>query len=335
MRVRPIRQLVRRWPVALAFVLISFVLPGCIQVEFSSVFEREGVAVHTLSVSVSREQFQAAEERGETDAFADISSSAADAGLTASRIITSDTVTLRISTERPDGEDSGAALNSLLNATGINQEPGISAPFSGAFRQEGAAVGGSNFLLDMIVDGELLYDAAASTDLAAGETRERIEENVSIRYVVLVPGDLVSTTGQEIEPGAIRWDVGPNETVSAVAETSASDPSRSVLFVVAAIGLAIAAVSLAALIGWILVRRPALATTIASAAAHFPRRTTITREGVWVADRVRQVVERIWHRGAPDHSSPVRHDLLESETEGGEDGTDTEGDRPAAGVHRG
>lgn len=325
----------RRWPLALAIVLMSFVLSGCIQVEFSSVYEREGIAIHTLSVSVSREQFEAAEERGETEVFTEISSRAADAGLTASRVITSNTVTLRISTERPDGEDSGAALNSLLNATGINQEPGISAPFSGAFRQEGAAVGGSNFMLDMTIDGELLYNAAASTDLAAGESRDRIEENVSIRYVALVPGDLVSTSGQSIEPGAIRWDVGPDGSVSAVAETNAGAPSRAALFVVAAIALALATVSLAALIGWMLVRRPALATTIASAAAHFPRRTTITHEGIWVAGRVRRVVERIWLRGAPDHTTPVQHDLLENETEGGEDGTDAKGDRPAAGVRGG
>lgn len=325
-----------RWgPLALAFVLVSFMLSGCIQVEFSSVFEREGVAVHTLSVSVSREQFEAAEDRGETQVFTEISSRAADAGLTASRIITSDTVTLRISTERPDGEDSGAALNSLLNATGINQEPGISAPFSGAFRQEGAAVGGSKFILNMTIDGELLYNAAASTDIAAAESRDRIEENVSVRYVALVPGDLVSTTGQEIEPGLVRWDVAPDDSVSAVAETSAGDPSRTALFLVAAFALAIAAVSLAALIGWTLVRRPALATTIATAAAHFPRRTTLTHEGLWVSGRIRQVVERIWHRGAPERTTPVRHDLLENEPEGGGDGTDAEGDRPAAGVRGG
>ncbi|MEZ4524096.1 MAG: hypothetical protein R3A46_21060 [Thermomicrobiales bacterium] len=332
---KKVQRLKRLCLPAFAFIAISLVFSGCVQVQFSSVFDRDGTAVHTLSVVVPRNLFEQAEQEGEIDAFDDISARAADAGLSASKIIADDTVTLRISTTRPDGEDAGAALNSLLNATGISESPGISAPFSGSFRQEGAAVGGNNFVLDMTIDGELLYDAAAATDIASGESRETVEENVDISYRVLVPGDLQDSTGQVIEPGVVEWNIDPNETITTQTETSAGDTSRTALFIMAAIASLIGVILVAALVGWILVRRPRLATSIGSAAGHFPRRTTLTSEGIWVADRVRQIVEPIWHRLAPERELPVRRDLLNADIEGSEDGADTEGDRPSTGVHRG
>ncbi|CAN5533769.1 hypothetical protein BH23CHL2_BH23CHL2_16110 [soil metagenome] len=318
---------------ALAFSFVALALTSCVQVEFRSDFERDGTSLHTLSVVVPRDMFEAAEDEGAAEAFNEISSRAADAGLTASRIITAETVTMRISTERPDGEDAGAALNNLLNATGINQDPGISAPFSGFFRQQTAAVGGSNFVLEMKIDGELLYDAAASTDIASEENRNRIEENLTIHYRVTVPGNVEDSTGVELEPGTLEWSVAPDAMVDARTVTSAGDSDRAALFVAAAIVSAVGVVVLAASVGWVLVRRPNLATSIATAASHFPRRTTITGEGLWVSRRVRRIVVRFWNRSAPHDDLPVRHDLLEMETEGGDDGADAEGDRPAAGVH--
>lgn len=319
-------------PVLLAMTLV---FSSCVQVDFDSEFQRSGIAVHTLSVILPKDAYEAAEVAGETARFDEISSNAASAGLNASTIFAPETVTLQVSVERPDGEDAGAALNSLLNATGINQSPGISAPFSGFFRQEGAAVGGNLFVLDMNIDGELLYEYVASTDAASGESLSRIEENVSIAYQVSVPGDLRDSTGAEIAPGVIRWEISPGEMISTQTETSAGDTSRTALFILAGFASVVGVIFLAGLIGWILVRRPRLATSIGSAASHFPRRTTITREGVWVSDRVRQLVERIWHRGAPHHDLPVRHDLLDANVEESNDGPDTEGNRSPAGIHGG
>lgn len=330
---KAVRQIKRHSWLALAILATMLAVSGCVQVQFTSEFQRDGTAIHTLSVVIPREEYEAAEAAGQTAEFDEISESAADAGLQASKIVTRDEVTLRVSTERPDGEDAGAALNSLLNATGINESPGISAPFSGSFQQEGAAVGGTNFVLDMTIDGELLYDTVASTEAAEGVPRSEIEDNVSISYEVSVPGDLVNSTGVEVSPGTVRWDIEPGETISTQTEASAGAPSRAVLFVVAGVASAIGAIVLAVMIGWVLVRRPRLANSISDAATHFPRRTTITHEGIWVATKVRQVVEGIWHRGAPGHEVPIRNDLLDSGAEGSEDGADTEGDRSATGIH--
>ena len=330
-----VRHLKNRARLAVAFVVLLVVTSGCIRVEFTSEFQRSGPAVHALSVVIPRDEYEIADAAGQTAAFEEISSNAADAGLSASKIVTREEVTLRVSIERPDGEDAGAALNSLLNATGINQSPGISAPFSGYFRQEGAAVGGSHFVLNMSIDGPLLYDQVADSEAAAGVDREVVESEVPISYEVLVPGNLQDSTGEVTPEGTVLWEIEPDETIFTQTEASAGAPGRAALFIIAAVLSVIGVIVLAALVGWFLVRRPRLATSIASAASHFPRRTTITREGVWVSNRVRQIVERFWHRGAPHHEIPIQEELLESEPEPerSDDGADTEGDRPAAGVH--
>ena len=330
-----VTHLNRRARLAFAFIALLVVASGCVRVEFTSEFQRSGPALHALSVVIPREEYDAADAAGQTAAFDEISSNAADAGLRASKIVTDESVTLRVSIERPDGEDAGAALNSLLNATGINQSPGISAPFSGYFRQEGAAVGGSNFVLNMSIDGPLLYDQVAASEPAAGEAREVVESEVSISYEVMVPGDLRDSTGELTPEGTVSWEIEPDETIFTQTEASAGAPGRAALFIIAAIISVAGVVVLAAIVGWILVRRPRLATSIASAASHFPRRTTITREGVWVSNRVRQIVERFWHRGAPHQEPPIQDELLasEPETERADDGADTEGDRPAACIH--
>ncbi len=276
---KAVRQLRFRSLLALVLLSTTFVFSGCVQIEFNSEFQRSGTAVHSLSVILPRDEYEAAAAAGKIAIFEEISASAAAAGLNASTIFTPTTVTLKVWVERPDGEDAGAALNSLLNATGINQSPGISAPFSGFFRQEGAAVGGNLFVLDMNIDGELLYDYVESTEAATGESRSQIEDNVSISYQVSVPGDLRDSTGDEITPGVIRWDIQPGETISTQTETSAGDTSRTALFILAGLASVIGVIFLAGLIGWILVRRPRLATSIGSAASHFPQRTTITQRG--------------------------------------------------------
>ena len=331
------QQIRSRWKLALVSLATTLLISACVPVRFTSEFQRTGAAVHTLSVTFPRDAYESADAAGETTAWNEISSNAADAGMRASKTVDTDTVTLNVSIERPDGEDAGAALNSLLNVTGINPSPGISAPFSGYFRQEGAAIGGSNFVLDMTINGEQLYDAAAASEPAKGLSREIVEEEVPMIYEVTVPGTLLDSTGEETLRGTVRWDIEPDETVFTRTETSAGDTGRAALFIAAAIASATAVAVLAAIVGWVLVKRPRLATSIASSARHFPRRTTITSEGVWVTRHINQIVERFWNRVSPHNDTPVQHDLLdsESEPERSDDGADAERDRPPAGIRGG
>ena len=109
-------------------------ISGCVQVEFSSVYQRVGTATHSLSITIPEAEYDQAEASGQLAAYDLIAENAESAGIQVDRFEDDDSVVIQVSVERPNGEDAGAALNSLLNATGINQSPGISAPFTGSFR---------------------------------------------------------------------------------------------------------------------------------------------------------------------------------------------------------
>jgi hypothetical protein len=322
-------RLTRRGPELALIAVLTLLFSSCATVEFQSEYFRDGTGEHALVVVIPRDQFVASEAA----AFDEIATGAAAAGLVAERIDSPDAVTFRIREDPSEGDEAGARLNSLLNATGLNESPGISAPFQGTFQQEVAPVGGGTFELDLTIEGALLYDAIAALDVAAGTPRSELEAEIEISYQAIVPGDLESTTGTEVADDTLRWEVDARDVTSVQARTGAGDTGTAALFIAAAIASIAAAVVLAVFIGWMLVRRPRLASTISSAATHFPRRTTITREGVWVALRVRRYVERIWHRGAAEGSPPVRHDLMQSDREVDDDGPDAEGNRPAPGIH--
>ncbi len=266
-------------------------------------------------------------------AWTAIAADATQAGLEAERIDSDEFVKFQISVDRPDGQDAGAALNSLLNATGLNSSPGISAPFQGSFEQQGAPVGGSNFVLNLTIDGPMLVEALSFPDLPAGSVAND-GEDIGLSYTAKMPGSLQETTGREIAEGVIFWQIDRTGITEADAESSAGDTSTVALFIVAGIASVLGVVILAASIGWLLARKPALASNIGQASRHFPRRTTITREGLWIAYRTRTLVDRIWNRAADNQKPPIQDDLLK-EPEEEEDGVDTKGDRPSAGVHGG
>jgi hypothetical protein len=307
---------------------LTLLFSGCVSVEFQSEYFRDGTGEHALVVTIPREQF----EPSDAAVVQEIAEGAAAAGLTAERVDRRDTVTFTIREERSEGVEAGARLNSLLNATGLNESPGISAPFQGTYQQGVAPVGGGTFDLDLTIEGPLLYDAIAALDAAEGTPRAELESEIDVTYQAIVPGDLKSTTGVRIADDTLRWEIEPRGTTIVRAETGAGGTGTAALFVAAAVVSIVGAVALAGLIGWVLVRRPRLAGAISSAAIHFPHRTTITREGLWVSWRVLRLVERIWRRGAAEGSPPVRHDLLQSDQSGDDDGADSEGNRPAPGV---
>lgn len=336
MRAGLLRQCTRRllWlAIASGFALL---FSGCVNIQFSSEFNRDGTAYHTLAVIIPREEFDEAEASEFLALWDEILVSASEVGLEPVRTDTAESVTFQVSVQRPNGDDAGAALNSLLNATGLNPSPGIMAPFQGYYEQRGTPVGGTEFVLDMTVDGEQLVEALMSVEQTQGLDPSFVDD-VALTYQVSIPGSLNTTTADETTDEHLIWHIDKQGITELNAGSSAGRADRAALFIIAALISLAAVLVIGTIMGALLARRPALASSIGSAARYFPRRTTITDEGLWVAYRVRLLVERIWHTVAPHGETPVQHELLESavESEGEDDGTNAEGDRPAAGVRGG
>lgn len=336
MRAWQLRQCTRHLLLLAIFAGFSLLFSGCVTIQFSSEFARDGTALHKVAVIIPRENFDEEAASEFLELWDQILVDASEVGLEPVRIGTAEDVTFQVSVARPDGSDAGAALNSLLNATGLNPSPGISAPFQGYYEQRGTPIGGTEFVLDMTVDGEQLVEALTAVEATRSLDPDFVDD-VELTYTASIPGVLNTTTADEASEDLLVWRIDKQGITDLDAESSAGRAERTALFIIAALISLAAVIVIGTVMGALLARRPALASSIGSAARYFPRRTTITDEGLWVAYRVRMLVERIWRTVAPYGETPVQHELLESavEAEGEDDGTNAEGDRPAAGVRGG
>ncbi|MFW6075985.1 MAG: hypothetical protein ACOC9Y_10340, partial [Chloroflexota bacterium] len=113
----------------LLFVLVlpALLFAGCAEVEFRSVFERDGSGRHSFSVTFPREALEAAEEEGAETTIDMVREQSDEAGLRVERTLFNDQVELTITAQDAIPGEAGAALNNLLNSSGINANPGISA----------------------------------------------------------------------------------------------------------------------------------------------------------------------------------------------------------------
>lgn len=298
--------------------VLGLFLTACGEAEFSSTFERDESGEHSLAFTVPRPEFESAMERQEADATLDlISNQAAEGGLRVERVLTQDHVTIRITTTDQTETETGAALNSLLNASGINANPGISAPFRGNFQRASGPVGGNRFVLDMTVDGPDLYN---SIDVLALRIRheappEEVRENITITYVATFPGDVTETDGELIDDNVVRWAISADQQTSVYAESRLAGSGSAALFIAAGLVSLVAVMVLAVIVAILLNRRGRLATRLSAATAEFPRHIAITEEGVWVAHRIRRYVDRLHHRSNRERSESGRIDPEEAQEE--------------------
>lgn len=294
---------------------------GCISVEFGSTFRENGTATHTIVISFPRENLERREFTQVLSNLNQILQEAEDAGLAVERTERENETVIQVTNEVEDSEDTGAALNSLINAAGINAEPGINAPFKGTFRQEVEPVGGAVYILDMVIDGNELFESIASLAPTTGEAipRETLRESVTIEYIATMPGEVFETTGEQISDETVRWELALEGQEQIYAKSRVRESQSAFLFVVTGVGVALAILVITIVIEVILIRRRQWSSRLGAAAGEFSQYTIAIRGGHWLTRNI----ERFFQRSDRDKDPPERFDTGE---EGNYRGTHTEGD---------
>jgi hypothetical protein len=213
-RVRAIARALAQFSVATVACVLLFA--GCASVRFGSTFNEDGTASHTLEVTVPRASLNEQDVARVERQIADAEMNARAGGLTTARIDNPESIGIRVINTTQDATDAGLALNSIFNTLVTDTSSGPVAPFQGTFGRVSGAVGGNSFALEMMVDGDLLYSAAAN--VAPGHpqfsTPEGVREVVQIEYHVTMPGEITSTNGGRRGEGGVIWTIpleGPTE----------------------------------------------------------------------------------------------------------------------------
>lgn len=281
----------------LLVILCAVTFNACVDVEVISEYREDGSASHAVLMEIDLVPADAEQREDIDDILADLEQRSTDAGLEFERSEKGGVISVQISGTTSEGEEAGAAINGLLNATGLSASPGITAPFRGTFTRETGAIGGSVYTLDLEADGQVLFDSIAVDFLGANDAERR--EAVSMRYVATLPGDITNTTGETITDSTVRWTI-PFDTVTELSATSRTGGAGSVaLFIIGGIVATMVILAIAIALGWYFAGRERLATVLGGAIHRLPGQQTITREGVWVARQIRGLTHRL-SRDQPD-----------------------------------
>ena len=180
-----------------------------------------------------------------------------DNGYATERIGTTSDLGLRVTSTTENGADPSAALNSLFNSLNDNLDAGPFAPFTGSIERQSGAVGGNAWALNLTVDADLLYRGlmAAVGVNSGGLTFDDLRQNLTLSYVVTLPGQVKDTNGERIGDATVRWDLPSSGTATLSAESKVAKKGSTAWFIVAAIGSFIAVALLAGLVGFVLLRR--------------------------------------------------------------------------------
>ena len=281
----------RHLAVALLSIIAAGLMSACVDVEVSSDYLLDGSARHAIEIQIEH----IPSDRSESDDLVAILSvleeRSTNAGLEFERTEQAGLTRVRISGTTSEGQEAGAALNSLINATGINIAPGVTAPFRGTFQRQTGAIGGSSYILDLSVDGELLFESVVFERLTVPVEERR--EVVSLVYLATFPGDVTETNGEKIGDRTVRWMV-PFEGVTDLGATARTGGAGSAaLFIIVGVAAAAVIVAVAAGLGVYLARRKRLSAMLGGAIHRLPGQQTITHEGIWVARKISGLTRRL------------------------------------------
>lgn len=281
----------------LSLLILTLLFSACVDVEIGSEYLLDGSATHSIQIAISPEPDDQV-SRLEITSFLDgLERQATNAGLEFMRSQEQGVTTVRITGTTSDGQDAGASINGLINATGLNATPGVTAPFRGTFTRETGAVGGTDYILDLTVDGRLLVDSlpVSITD----EQEAALRDALTIRYVATLPGDITETTGESVNDSTVRWEIPPNAETQLQATSRTGGSGSAALFIVLGVVAIIAVILIAAGLGWYFARRKRLANALGGPLHRLPGQQTITTEGAWVAARISGLTRRL-SRTKPD-----------------------------------
>lgn len=317
---------------ALAIIILSLLLSGCAEAQFGSTFEKDGSAVHQLELTIPS---QALDSQPAQDLLASIQAESEVSNITVERIDAGDQTTIQLTSPSTEGQDVGAALNNLVNATGITSEQEIRTPFTGTFRREIGAFGGTEFVLNLTVDGPELAQTITQVVEATSDTVASAPgEIVTIRYVATLPGEVDNeTNGTKIAGDTVSWEIPFDRPMAMQAESQVRSAGMTTLFLVMAVLLALIVAGLAAGIGIILMRRRRLAERLVNTTGSVTLDSPLARDGVWVTRQIERLL--LWLRRKAGTDEPLVPLFSDLPLEEDEDGADTEGDGSPAGVHGG
>lgn len=297
----PTGKLVRLLSQLLGIVLFT----ACVNVEFGSEYREDGSATHSIQIIMSRDDDPEIQSQVVDSVISNLEEQTTEAGLQFERLDTPDETTVRITGNTSEGEEAGAAINSLINATGLNSSPGITAPFKGSFQRETGAVGGSSYTLSLTVNGELLFDSIALGNQEP-ENRAAMRQALTMSYVATLPGDITDTNGEKVSSHTVRWEIPLDGTAQLNATSSTGGSESAALFIIVGVVAIIIVMLIAAGLAWYFARRNRLTNALGgSAIQRLPGQRTITDEGAWVAARINGLARRV-SRKKPDKPADER-----------------------------
>lgn len=282
---------------SLLVLAMAVLLSGCVDIEVRSDYRIDGSASHAIQIQINHVPADREEADDMIDILDELEQRSTDAGLEFEWREETGITTVVISGTTGEGLEAGAALNSLLNATGINAAPGVAAPFRGTFRRETGAIGGNSYNLDLSVDGELLFESVVIERLSDSEENRR--DLVTMYYVASFPGDVTGTGGELLDDRTVRWAVPFEGVTDLSATTRTGGAGSAALFIIVGIAAALVIVLIAAALGLYFARRKRLSVTLGGAIHRLPGQQTITREGIWVAHKISGLTHYL-RRGKPD-----------------------------------
>jgi hypothetical protein len=312
----------------LGWLVLAVTLTGCGSAEFSSRFNADGSARHTLQISIPTTELSDVEAARIVAFFDQIDRQSADAGLDVVRFQSGPEIIFRVTRSVPDSSDVGAALNGLLNASGLNPSPGIIAPFAGTFRQESRAVGGRYYALALTVNGDVLFETI-SEERGLGSDPSwpaGLRDDVEVQYLASLPGRITEMNGEQLDDGSVVWNIPLSGTTAMSARSTLSGGFATTGFVIVAIAVAVVIAGAALLVALAINRWPLPRRLRAAEVEAEQGQQNVA--GAWLSRRAQQIAALL------ERSDSGQSNALSSESEAS-DGVDAEGDGPPAGVRGG
>lgn len=311
---------------ALGYILALLLLAGCGSSEFASEFHADGSARHTLEISIPTTELSQSDSARIASFFAQIDQQSADNGLDVVRFQSGADLVFRVSRDVEDAEDVGASLNGLLNASGLNAAPGITAPFSGTFRQESQPLGGRIYELTLSASGDELFEAITLESGLSADPNwpSDLRDGFRVQYLATLPGRITETNGEELGDGRVVWEMELAGVTHMTARSTLSSGGAATLFVFVALAAGAAIAGVALLLGLAVNRWPwPRRLRDAEVQAEEGRQSVV---GLWVARRAERVADRLHSGRTPVHQAGKERDA---------NGAHAEGDGSPAGVHGG
>ncbi|CAN5828143.1 hypothetical protein BH20CHL1_BH20CHL1_01150 [soil metagenome] len=286
-----------------SLLIVAVLFSACVDVEIGSEYRLDGSATHSIQIVISQDPDERVTPGQIAGFLSDLEQQALDAGLEFTRNEGRGATTVRITGTTSDGQDAGASINGLINATGLNTSPGVTAPFRGTFTRGTGAVGGTAYILDLSVDGQLLFASLASA--VTDDQEAALRETLTMHYSATLPGDITETTGEQLNDSTVRWEIPPDTETQLQATSRTGGSGSAALFIVLGVAAIVAGILIAAGLGWYFARRKRLTNALGGALHRLPGQRTITTEGAWVAARIGGLTRRL-SRSKPDEPADER-----------------------------